>query len=290
MKSRLLALSLLLVCLLPAGSLAAGSPVWKVEKAGGTLYLAGSVHILDLEQTPLPSGFDQAYAQSQILVLEADVEKMQQPEFLATAMPRLTYPAPATIRDRLEPATLAALESYFADRGGAFEQFERFRPGLLTSVMLVFELQRLGLAGPGVDLVVQQRAADDDKPRKYLETVDEQLDILAGIGDGDEDALIRQSLADAERLPVFWQEMLSAWGDGDLDRMQALGSDDLQRTAPRSYDLLIKRRNRAWLEKLELMLADAPIELVVVGALHLAGEDGLLELLAARGCRVEQLR
>lgn len=289
MKSRLLPLSLLLVCLLPAGSAAAGSPVWKVVKDGGTLYLAGSVHLLDASQYPLPGGFDLAYSRAQVIVLEADVASMQAPEFLSTAMARLTYPAPASIRDRLEPGTLDALETYFAGRGIPFDEVERFRPGLLTSTMLVIELQRLGLAGPGVDLYVQQRAAGDEKPRIYLESVDEQLEFLAGMGDGEENAVIRQVLADLARLPGFWHDMLSAWREGDLDRLQAMTAADMRRDSPETYARLVSGRNRAWLKKLERMLADAPVELVVVGALHLGGEEGLLELLAARGCRVERL-
>jgi uncharacterized protein YbaP (TraB family) len=289
MKSLLTPLSLLLASLLPAAPATAESPVWIIEKDGRTVYLGGTVHILDESQYPLPPGFDAAYSRAQTIVLETDLVKMQDPEFLSAAMVRLTYPEPETIRDYLEPGTYEALEAYFTERGLNFSRVERFRPGLLISTMLVLELQRLGLGGTGADMFVHQRAASDEKPRRYLETVDEQIDYIAGLGAGEEEATILYSLADMKQLATRWQQLLATWRVGDLDRMQAIAVDEMQHDFPRVYDDLLVRRNLAWVDKIERMLEDEPIEFVVVGALHLGGEDGLLELLAARGCQVEQL-
>ena len=286
---RTLLFYLLLATLATSGIVSAASPVWKVERDGHEIYLGGSVHFLDQSQYPLPPGFDQAYSRSEVVVLETDLDKMQDPGFMAGAMARLSYPAPASIRERLETETERQLETYFAERGIPFEQVERFRPGLLMSTMLVIELQRLGLAGAGVDLFVQRRAAADGKPLLFLESVDEQLDILASMGGGEEDAAVRRSLADSRRLASFWKEMLAAWRVGDLDKLNQLTAKPMRRDLPRTFAALVTRRNIAWLERLDRLLADAPTEFVVVGALHLVGEGGLLDMLAARGCRVSRL-
>ena len=275
--------------LLLAQPLLADSPVWKIERDGRAIYLAGSVHFLAPDDYPLPPGFAAAYRASQKLVLETDLHKLQSPEFLPQMMARLTYPPGSGIGDFLEPDTLVALEEYLSQRGLALAQVASFRPGLLGSTLLVIELQRLGLGGTGVDLYFDALAREDGKGLLYLETPQEQVAFLAALGAGDEDAAIRYSLADMERLPVFWRDLLAAWRRGDMAGLEAVALEPMRAEMPSMVEELLLRRNRAWLPRLEALLADEPVELVVVGALHLAGEQGLLAELAARGYRVEQL-
>ena len=268
----------------------ADSPVWKVEKNNHALFLAGSVHFLGADDYPLPGAFDRAYAESEILVLETDIERMQSPEFAPALMARMTYPPGDGLRQRLTPETWAALERYLAKRGLVAEQLASFRPGLLASTLLVLELQRLGVAGAGVDQHFDQRAQADGRQRRYLETIERQVELLAEMGEGDEDAFVRYSLEDAKQMSRLWQGMVSAWRDGDLVGLRAIALDPMRRELPALIDDLLLVRNREWLPQIEAMLSDAPVELVIVGALHLGGEGGLLEMLEARGYRLVQLR
>ena len=268
----------------------ADSPVWKVEKKSRVLFLAGSVHFLGANDYPLPGAFDRAYAESEILVLETDIERMQSPEFAPALMARMTYPPGDGLRQRLTPETWVALERYLAKRGLVAEQLASFRPGLLASTLLVLELQRLGVAGAGVDQHFDQRAQADGRQRRYLETIERQVELLAVMGEGNEDAFVRYSLEDARQMSKLWQGMVSAWRDGDLVGLQAIALDPMRRELPALIDDLLLVRNREWLPQIEAMLSDAPVEFVIVGALHLGGGGGLLEMLEARGYRLVQLR
>ena len=280
---------LLLAPLLLALSAQADSPVWKVEKNGRHVFLAGSVHFLGADDYPLPDAFERAWAQSQALVLETDIERLQSPEFAPTMLAQLTYPPGDGLRRRLAPETWAALEGYLETRGVPAAQLVSFRPGLLSTTMLVIELQRLGVAGVGVDQHYDLRAQADDRPRQYLESVEQQVELLARMGEGEEDAFVRYSLEDAVRMPSLWRGMVAAWRTGDLGRLQELALAPMRREMPRLAENLLQRRNRDWLPQIEAMLAEPRVELIVVGALHLGGEGGLLELLEARGYRLEQL-
>jgi uncharacterized protein YbaP (TraB family) len=52
---------------------------------------------------------------------------------------------------------------------------------------------------------------------------------------------------------------------------------------PRLYDDLVDRRNRNWVPRLKALLARTDDTLVVVGALHLVGDRGLIALLEREG-------
>ncbi len=82
-----------------------------------------------------------------------------------------------------------------------------------------------------------------------------------------------------------------AWLAGDLARLGPGLVGDLAHDNPALYDVLLKRRNLAWADKLGAEMAQAPgVELVNVGALHMVGPDGLPDLLAARGFKVERVQ
>jgi hypothetical protein len=59
--------------------------------------------------------------------------------------------------------------------------------------------------------------------------------------------------------------------------------------SPEIYDELIVQRNQNWMPELEKLMRSDPVEFVLVGAGHLAGKDGLIAALQARGCAVEQI-
>jgi uncharacterized protein YbaP (TraB family) len=63
---------------------------------------------------------------------------------------------------------------------------------------------------------------------------------------------------------------------------------DLQ-SEPQLYQRLLVERNKNWMPKLEALFARRSRALVVVGAAHLVGPDGLLAMLRSKGYKVEQL-
>jgi uncharacterized protein YbaP (TraB family) len=86
--------------------------------------------------------------------------------------------------------------------------------------------------------------------------------------------------------------MHDAWRQGDDAALDRSGSADMRERYPKLYQQLLVDRNRAWLPKIETLLQPAASgnALVVVGALHLVGRDGLVAMLQARGYRVQRLR
>ena len=203
---------------------------------------------------------------------------------------KLSYTDGRNLRHVLSPENYRAVEKFFTDRNIPMVQVGWFKPGMLSITMTVVELQRLGLTGIGVDEHFETRAKNDGKKLGYLETVDMQIEFLANMGIGQEDALIAYTLADIERLPRLWRQLSDAWRNGDLPGLDEVGAKPVRTEFPSIYAELVIDRNNAWLPQIVQMLETGPVELVLVGALHLSGKDGLLAQVSARGYELQQLQ
>jgi len=265
------------------------SPVWMVEKEGARVFIGGTMHILTATDYPLPDAFEKAYAKSAQIVFETDIAKLQDPAFQQYLLAAVSYRDGRNLRQVISADTYAALASFFNGRGVAMASIDNFKPGMVATLMTVVELQRLGVDAVGVDAHFSQRAASDRKALGQLETLESQVAFIANMGAGQEDEMLNYNLAEIERLPEVWQIMTLAWRRGDLAWLEQQIALPMQRDFPAVYQSLLVERNDAWLPQLEAMFTSAEVEFVLVGALHLAGEDGVLARLRARGYRITQL-
>jgi len=97
------------------------------------------------------------------------------------------------------------------------------------------------------------------------------------------------SLRDLEKIDSDIESMISIWRNGESDDLVDLFVEDMEVNTPGVYQSLLFDRNHKWMPTVEAMFDDADTELVLVGVAHLVGDDGLVQLLRARGYQVEQL-
>ena len=265
------------------------SAVWQIEKAGKRLFLGGTLHLLTPEDYPLPDSFENAYRRSQLLVFETDIQRLKQPETQRQLTEQLSFPQGESLKSVVSAQTYQSLAEFFTARGVAMAQIDRYKPGMVSILMSVIELQRIRVVAVGVDDYFNDRAIEDGVPRAHLETVEQQIAFLAAMGQGQEDAMLRYSLADLEQMPKLWRALKLAWRDGDLAALDSIGGLPLREQFPDVYRDLLITRNQAWLPQIEAMAGTAEIELILVGALHLAGPDGLLQMLENRGYQIRQM-
>jgi hypothetical protein len=282
-----------MIALLLAGVLAAGafadSPVWRVERDGSTLYLGGTIHLLGPDDYPLPEVFDEAYERASHIVFETYIRAVQSPQLQQRMAQAMLYQDGRTLQGVLSPPTFDRLSEFLAGRGMPVEPFLPFRAGAISLTLSVMELQRLGIAGSGVDEFYTMNAVQDGKRLGQLETVDEQLAFLRDFGEGDEDAIVLSTLNDLVRLDDIMAGMKAAWRSGDLAALDAGMLAPMREQFPAVYRSLIVDRNEAWLDDIAVMIASDEVEFVLVGAAHLVGRDGLVARLREQGYRVTAL-
>ena len=268
----------------------AESPVWRISKGDNHIYLGGTFHLLSSSDHPLPEAFARAYKDANILVFETDIEKAQTPAFQMAMMKALTYQDERTLQTALKPETLKALEAFLTSRGLQLESFAKFTPGGIGLMIAIMEYQRMGMQPMyGVDSVYHQKALADKKTVSLLETPEEQLKFISKIGEGQGDGMIAYTLEEIERLPELINGLKQAWRNGNLEQLDELALEDSREQFPQTHKSLITDRNNAWLAPIKKMLQDEHNEFILVGALHLAGPEGLIAQLKKQGYKVENL-
>ena len=150
------------------------------------------------------------------------------------------------------------------------------------------ELQRLGLYGAGVDQYFGDQAKKDNRPLAALESVEQQIEFIASMGEGREDEFVAYSLEQMEDLPGMMSDLKQAWRRGDESALDKLALVQLRTDFPDTYRTLIVDRNLRWRDQVASMLESPETEMVLVGAAHLVGELGLPALLAADGYTVSR--
>jgi hypothetical protein len=146
-------------------------------------------------------------------------------------------------------------------------------------------------AGTGMvlDRVLYEQALQDGKPVAGLETVQEQLDIFEGMSMDDQVALLRDAVAQFSGIAALHQQLLDAYKQQDLAAMLAINEAALEagdrRFADEFQRRLVTDRNRHMAERLRPYLSEGRA-FVAVGALHLPGDEGLLNLLERQGYTV----
>lgn len=279
----------ILCCVAFSFSAYAKSPVWKISKGGNHVFLGGTIHLLGKSDFPLPEAFESAYSNSMILVLEADIQKFSEPEFQTTVLQSTMYPGDQNITQFLKQDTLQALEAHLNNRGIPMEPLLKLKPGMLSITLMVVELQRMGLAGTGVDEYFHSKALNENRDIAYLETAADQLAFLSKLGEGYENELVRYTLNDLNSMPKIIADMKAAWRNGDNAGLEKVALAPWQKRFPKIYHSLLVERNNDWVPQIEAMLNTKEVELVLFGAAHLVGEDGILDQLKALGCNVENL-
>jgi uncharacterized protein len=159
---------------------------------------------------------------------------------------------------------------------------------MVATTLLQLELAKRGFSPEfGIEQVLARRAAGDEKPIQGLETTAQQLELLAGMPMPMQKRFLAMTLDESAQIDREIGELVGAWKAGDTAALADLLSDEFDEF-PDLYRRLTVDRNRAWVGRIADLLDDRDDYLVVVGALHLVGEDSVVDLLERRGYEVVQ--
>ncbi len=283
--------TLLAVLLAAAGLPAADGQgsvfMWRVQRGETTVHLLGSIHAMKPESYPLPPAIEVAFAAAEVVVFEVDLDEMNGAAFRMLAAGSLE--GGRTLEQEIGPELWGRLAATVQGTGLAPAALQFMKPWMAALSVAGLELARAGYQpSAGLDLHLSRRASDDGKERRALETVEEQLGLFTGLSAEESVAFLRSTLDELETMVPLLDEVAASWRVGDVAPVEnLLGSEFAELPALR--EKMVAARNRAWLERIEALLAGDRDALVVVGALHLVGPEGLVALLRGRGYTVSQL-
>jgi uncharacterized protein len=267
----------------------AESSVWKAQKDKSIIYLGGTCHILREADFPLPPEFEKAYLASDVLVFETDLSKFQDPSMQQKLLAKAMYADGSTIDQHLSAQAFGELSKYCEANSIPLQTFMQFKPAMLVTMLTILELSKMGVSQQGVDHFYYERGHKDKKPIVGLETVEEQIEYIVTMADGNENQFVSYSIKDMENIKDKFPELATAWRKGDTGKLDELMITELKTRQPQIYKKLVTDRNKNWLPTIESYRKTPKTRFVLVGVGHLVGPDGILESLKRKGYRVNKL-
>ena len=265
--------------------------LWTVTGPGGSAYLLGVLHFGKPEMYPLPPEMTQAYADSQALVVETDLTALDPTQIARIVAAKALYRDGTTLQQVLTPATWRQLGEVMKKFGSSAQLVERQKPWFVSLSLTSLALKRFGFdENLGIDNHFM-KLAYKKKPIIQLETFDQQLDFLNGFSAAEQEEMLKETFQDIEKGSQFLADTLKAWEAGDAPKIDRLLNQEFRETSKTDahmYRVLITERNAAMVDKLDRLLRRGGKYFVVMGAAHFVGNDGIVELLKAKGYRVQQ--
>ncbi len=292
-KRRFVLLFLFLTGALLSGAAFSGGEkknmLWQVSSEKGSVYLAGSFHLLTEEVYPLPAVFLKHFEASDALVLEVQIDSLKSPAVQQQMLQRGVYQDDRTFKAVVPESLYVATAKVLAEAGVPIVMFQKFKPWFMAMTLSVLHMQKSGFKSEhGLDFYFVGLAKEADKPILGLETAGEQIGIFADLSDSLQTAFLQQTVDEIDALDSKLSDILEAWKQGDAERIAAMLTDSMA-DFPALQRKLLRDRNERWVEKIAAMLENGTRAYIVVGAGHLAGPYGLPTLLKDRGYRVRQL-
>ena len=273
--------------------------LWKVSGKGMARpsYIMGTYHFAPASMMDKIPGMEQALDGCDIVVGEIDKEEMMSQDAQMKMGMAMMAPPDSTLDKLFTPADYAIVEQvfnkYFGNMGVKLDQMKMLKPSAISMQMQAMQAVKYFPninESELIDLAVQSRANEMGRPSEGLETIQEQIELLFNTSLKKQAEDLLDACKKDEYFTVQSSALVEAYMSQDLTKIEAvmtdpeIGGDDAE-----AMDALIYNRNRNWVEKLDRMMPERAA-LVCVGAGHLPGDQGLLQLLRDRGYTVEPMK
>jgi uncharacterized protein len=259
---------------------------WEVAGKHNTVYLLGSVHLLHENDHALPRVTEHAYLDAEVLVEELDIYAMLGEVLSPEALKHQFLPQGQTLAQVIGPELHEQLRLVATPLNLDMDYIGRMQPWFVATTVSSLRLMKAGYSSQdGVDYQLAERAHRDGKPIEGFETAVQQLGYFAAMSMDQQRRFLATTLGESAGASEL-RTITDAWRRGDLVALEGLLKQGMDES-PELFGVIITDRNRNWLPRIEQMLADpAQDYLVVTGALHMIGPQGLVELLRGRGYKI----
>jgi uncharacterized protein YbaP (TraB family) len=265
--------------------------LWRVSDADNSVYLLGSMHFLKPGDYPLDAVVGKAFDDAEKVYFEIPPEEANNP-VVAEQMFKLGANGNSrTLQQNLKREVWNRLKAYCRINKIPLATFQPFKPWLAGLIISVAEMEKSGLKGElSLDRYFQNQARKKRKKIGAFETLAGQFAFFDQLATEEQEQFLDETLKQVEN-PQYIEDLHRLWRNGDADGMWQMTAVEMVKKAPQFYRSFLVDRNNAWLPRISDFLQQNSHDdaLVVVGSLHLLGEDGLIALLKKQGYRVDRL-
>jgi len=263
-----------------------GGLLWRVTSpGGGDSYLLGTIHSADPRVVHLRPAVSQALDRCERFVMEMEMDA----SVLTAFGNNMMLTDGRDLEGLIGAALYAQVVAAMADLGMPEMVVRTLKPWVVMALLSM----PAPTGEPFLDLVLQQRAAGAGKPTFGLESAGEQLSVFEALSMSDQIELLKMTLAQLPELPRMFEQLIEAYVADDLGRIAALAADYKRSGDPAAIQRFMLRlndeRNGRMARRMHTFF-DQGSSFIAVGALHLAGSNGLIQLLRDQGCHVVPVR
>lgn len=264
--------------------------LWRTQTRTATVYLLGSVHFMKKGAYPLSRTIEEAFAGSDTLAVEADINNIGK-DTLEKLREAGFYHGEDSLARHISPETYAYVRQEAVRLGFPLAAVDRQKPWFLGMMLSAMELMKSGYNPHyGIDKYFLTKAAGK-KIILELESIDYQINLLAGLPDNEQEHFLIYAIKDLQSLIAQMDMVMEAWRSGNAGEISSIMERSIaaDKRLQAIHEKIMTDRNRNMTQKIISCLSAQGTVFVVVGAGHLVGDLGIVELLRKQGYTVEQL-
>ncbi|MDY7394820.1 TraB/GumN family protein [Aureibaculum sp. 2210JD6-5] len=276
----IISLTLLYLLISNANAQDNNSLLWKIEGDNiQTSYIFGTIHMLPQKDFVMSQKVKDAFAETEELYLELD---MDNPEMMQEMMKQMMIEETDLLSNHVDSTEYKLLDSYLKENVGmGFAQFNRFKPLYMSSTIMS---SLVGKQVASYEFTFMSMAKEAKKELKGLETVEDQMSVFDSISYEDQMDELVEMLEDPNDTKELYSKMVEKYKSENINDLFDY-MDDFFDNDQKMIDKLLYDRNENWVKKIPEISKDKKI-LYAVGAGHLGGEKGVIQLLKNQGFKV----
>lgn len=261
--------------------------LWLVRDADTTIYLFGTVHLLQPGLNWLNGPVVQALAQSETLVTEVVKTEDEDLALQAAVQDLAMLPPGQSLREMMKPDARKAYEALLSREGISADAFDSYEPWYPAIVLSMLPLIKQGML-PDSGVEEKLNEVHGTRTREGLETSRFQIELFDTLSAATQYDYLASVVANYDEIGPKMDSLVTAWGKGDDQAIGAAMFDN--NDIPEVADVLVRRRNETWAHWISNRLEHPGTVFVAVGAGHLAGQDSVQHFLEADKLKVERVQ
>jgi uncharacterized protein YbaP (TraB family) len=265
--------------------------LWAIQSEKGNSYLLGSVHLLKKEHYPLKKVIEDSFEQSDVLVLEIDLSGDNLIKAGMYMLEKGKYQGEKTLKDDISEKTYQLLKEKAESMGMNFEWLIKWKPWMAALNILERKLMNLGYNPmQGIDMYFLNKS-QGKKEIQGLETVELQVGLFENFSKEESEKFLLSTIMEADQLEKEMDKTVTAWSTGDVETMEKATEETIRESPELEafYKKLNDDRNVQMVEEIISLLKTDKKYFIVVGAAHMVGKSGIVQLLKNKGYEVTQL-
>lgn len=265
-------------------------PLWEIQGISNRIHLLGSIHFLRPQDFPLPEAITKALIDADVIIMELDLTTLNPITVQAIMLDKAIDPNGRGLDDFLDRRSYRRAQRLAAAVDIDLSTMRQYEPWYAALQITQLRLMQLGFDGSfGVESQILIQAIQHGKELGGLETLEAQLDSMDSLPMDAQQEFLMVTLEEAAAAGEMLDEIIDAWKSDDIAVLEENFLSDLSANA-QLYDQLIVQRNRNWTKSIVSFTEDSRNYLIVVGALHLVGDDSVLKMLNDAGFSTRQIK